>query len=237
MPPDPFAHRYVRLRLLGRGGFGVVYRAWDTEMDRDIALKLLNPDFASDPDWRRRFRFEATAASKLNHPNVTIVFDRGEYQDSPFIVMELIEGDTLAKIIEDHVPLTDPERLFLLEQLCDGLHYAHKQNPPIVHRDIKPVNLIVREEHEGNHTVRTLKILDFGIAKIVNAGQTATGGMMFTPSYVSPEQVRGEEVDARSDMFSVGAVAYVLLGQVRALTFTSMNPFSLLEVIKHKIVM
>ncbi|MBA2257905.1 MAG: protein kinase, partial [Acidobacteria bacterium] len=231
------AHRYVRLRLLGRGGFGVVYRAWDTEMDRDVALKLLNPDFASDPDWRRRFRFEATAASTLNHPNVTIVFDRGEYQDQPFIVMELVDGETLAKVIDDQVPLTDPERLFLLEQLCDGLQYAHKQKPPIVHRDIKPVNLIVREEHEGGHIVRTLKILDFGIAKAVNAGQTATGGMMFTPSYVSPEQIRGEEIDARSDMFAVGAVAYELLSHQRAFPITSKNPFTLLEEVKQKIVM
>ena len=153
-PPDPFADRYTKLRLVGRGGFGVVYRAWDTEMERDIALKLLNPELAVDEDWRKRFRQEATAASKLNHPNITIVFDRGDYQSQPFIVMEFVEGEPLSKIIEHQIPLSDPERLFLIEQLCDGLHYAHQRG--IVHRDVKPVNLIVREDHDGTALIRTL---------------------------------------------------------------------------------
>ena len=234
MPPDPFAQRYTKLRLVGRGGFGAVYRASDIEMEREIALKLLNPDLAADADWRRRFRQEATAASKLNHPNITIVFDRGEFEGQPFIVMEFVEGDTLSKVIEQGVVLSDYERIVLLEQLCDGLHYAHQRD--IVHRDIKPVNLIVREDDDGTHRVRTLKILDFGIAKVVNSGQTATGGMMFTPSYVSPEQVLGEEVDRRSDIFAVGAVAYELLAGEKAFPITSKNPFAVLEEIKRKIV-
>jgi serine/threonine-protein kinase len=115
--PDPFADRYTNLRFVGRGGFGVVYRAWDLEMERDIALKLLNPELAADDDWRKRFRQEATAASKFTHPNITIVFDRGEYQSQPFIVMELVEGEPCSRVIEQRVPLTDPERLFLIEQL------------------------------------------------------------------------------------------------------------------------
>ncbi len=234
-PPDPFANRYNDLRLVGRGGFGEVYRAWDTDLDREVALKLLNSELATDPDWRKRFRLEATAASKLNHPNITIVHDRGEYQGQPFIVMEFVQGEPLSKIIEHRTPLTDPERLFLIEQLCDGLHYAHQRN--IVHRDVKPVNLVVREEHDGTHIVRTLKILDFGIAKIVNAGQTATGGqLMFTPSYVSPEQIRGLEVDRRSDMFAVGAVAYQLLVGTKAFVIRTTNPFSFLEEVKQRIV-
>ncbi|MBA2259127.1 MAG: serine/threonine protein kinase, partial [Acidobacteria bacterium] len=233
-PSDPFADRYTKLRLVGRGGFGVVYRAWDTEMERDIALKLLNPDLAADADWRKRFRQEATAASKLNHPNITIVFDRGEYESQPFIVMEFVEGEPLSKVIEQRLSLSDPERLFLIEQLCDGLHYAHQRH--IVHRDVKPVNLVVREDHDGTALVRTLKILDFGIAKVVNTGQTSTGGMMFTPSYVSPEQIRGDEVDRRSDMFAVGAVAYELLVFKKAFDITSKNPFTFLEEVKQKIV-
>ena len=233
-PPDPFANRYNNLRLVGRGGFGVVYRAWDTDLDREVAIKLLNPELASDPDWRKRFRQEATAASKLNHPNITIVYDRGEFQSQQFIVMEFVEGEPLSKIIEHRTPLTDPERLFLIEQLCDGLHYAHQRN--VVHRDIKPVNLVIREEHDGIHMVRTLKILDFGIAKIVNAGQTATGGqLMFTPNYVSPEQIRGLEVDRRSDIFAVGAVAYELLVQTKAFVIRTTNPFTFLEDVKQKI--
>ncbi len=234
-PPDPFAHRYNSLRLVGRGGIGAVYRAWDTGLDREVALKLLNANLATDPDWRRRFKQEATAASKLNHQNITIVHDRGEYEGRPFIVMEFVEGEPLSKIIEHQVSLTDPERLFLIEQLCDGLHYAHQRN--IVHRDIKPVNLMVREEHDGTHMVRTLKILDFGVAKIVNAGQTATGGqLMFTPNYVSPEQIRGLEVDRRSDIFAVGAVAYELLVFQKAFTIRTTNPFAFLEEVKLRIV-
>ncbi len=234
-PPDPFAHRYNSLRLVGRGGIGAVYRAWDTELDREVALKLLNANLATDPDWRRRFKQEATAASKFNHQNITIVHDRGEYEGQPFIVMEFVEGEPLSKIIEHQVSLTDPERLFLIEQLCDGLHYAHQRN--IVHRDIKPVNLVVREEHDGTHMVRTLKILDFGVAKIVNAGQTATGGqLMFTANYVSPEQIQGLEVDRRSDIFAVGAVAYELLVFQKAFIFRTTNPFAFLEEVKLRIV-
>ena len=120
--------------------------------------------------------------------------------------MEFVEGETLARVIKNGAPFSDTERLKLLEQLCAGLNYAHKRG--IVHRDIKPVNLMVREDQDA-YEARTLKILDFGIAKVVNSGQTGTGGLgAFTPSYVSPEQVRGEEVDKRSDIFAVGAVAY-----------------------------
>ena len=238
---DQFANRYVNLRLLGRGGFGEVYRAWDPQMERDVAIKVLNPSLADDADWRKRFRLERLAVSKLdNPPNITIVYDGydgGGPGDPAYIVMELVKGDTLAKIIENRVPLTDVERLGLLEQLCEGLHCAHEQTPPIIHRDIKPVNLMVREESAEGYAIRTLKILDFGIAKVVNTGQTSTGGMMFTPSYVSPEQVKGEEVDARSDMFAVGAVAYELLSHQRAFNILSKNPFTLLEEVKQKIVL
>src|SRR4051812_48400898 len=141
MPTEPFAQRYTRLQFLGRGGFGEVYRAWDTELEREVAIKLLKSDFTSDPHWRKRFKLEATAASKLNHPNITIVFDRGEFEKQLFIVMEFVEGEPLSKIIERRAPLNDPERLLLLEQLCDGLHYAHQRH--VVHRDVKPVNLMV----------------------------------------------------------------------------------------------
>ena len=218
---------------MGRGGFGVVYRAWDLELEREIALKLLNPDLAVDGDWKRRFRQEATAASKFSHPNITVVFDRGECQSQPYIVMELVEGEPLSRLIEQRVPLTDPERLFLIEQLCDGLHYAHQRH--IIHRDIKPVNLVVHEDNDGTQVVRTLKILDFGIAKSVNTGQTSTGHMMFTPNYVSPEQILGDEVDGRADMFAVGCVAYELLTFEKAFAITSTNPFSLLDEVKRKI--
>ena len=233
-PVEPFADRYTQLRLVGRGGFGTVYRAWDPVLDRDVALKLLNADFAADSEWRKRFRKEAIAASKFHHPNITIVFDQGDYRDQPFIVMEFIEGEPLSRIIERRVPLSDSERILLLEQLCDGLHYAHQRN--IIHRDVKPVNLIVREEHHARRLVRTLKILDFGIAKIVDSAQTATGAMAFSPGYVSPEQIRGEGVDRRSDMFAVGAVAYELLVLKKAFDITSTDHFKMLNEMKRKMV-
>jgi eukaryotic-like serine/threonine-protein kinase len=236
--PDPFAGRFSKPRLIGTGGFGTVYRAFDTELERDVALKFLKRDLASDPDLRKRFRQEATAVSRLSHPNITIVFDRGEFDGEPYIVMEFVEGETLARIIERRQPLGIAERLFLLEQLCDGLHFAHQRN--VVHRDVKPVNLIVREEHSDEQldpsVVRTLKILDFGIARVASAAPTVTGRFMFSPSYVSPEQVRGRETDRRSDLFAVGAVAYELLSHRKAFPIVSTNAFHLLEEVKRKIV-
>jgi serine/threonine protein kinase len=231
MPAD-FDVRYTNLQRIGKGGFGVVYRAHDARLDRDVAIKLLNPEFAADPAWRKRFRQEATAASRLNHPNITIVFDRNDDENQLYIVMEFVEGRPLSSFIQERIPLTDLERLQLIEQLCDGLQYAHQRQ--IVHRDIKPVNLMVRDEPDG---ARTLKILDFGIAKIANAGQTITGGQLLcTPNYVAPEQIRGVESDHRSDIFAVGAVAYELLVLEKAFVIGSSNPYALLEEMRRKIV-
>src|SRR5580765_271295 len=223
--------RYKNLQLVGRGGFGVVYRAHDVRLDRDVAIKFLNPDLASDPTWRNRFRQEATAASQLNHPNITIVFDRNDDEHQSYIVMEFVDGKPLSKIIEEGTSLTVPERLLLLEQLCAGLLYAHQRQ--IVHRDIKPVNLMVREEHDGTHMVRTLKILDFGIAKMVNTSQTMTAGpFAFTANYVSPEQVLGFDADQRSDIFAVGAVAYELIVLRKAFNINAKNTFQILDEVR-----
>ena len=230
LPPEPFADRYTDLHLLGRGGFGDVYRAWDTQMERQVALKLLKRDLALDADWRRRFRQEATR--NLLHQNITINFDIGDYQDQPFIVMELVEGDPLSRIIERRIPFTDVERLSLIEQLCDGLHYAHTQQ--VIHRDIKPANLMVCEKQQGDRLVRTLKILDFGIAKVVSTEETSTNSFMFSPPYVSPEQVRGEPADEHSDMFAVGTVAYELLCYQKAFDIKSRNLFEILNEVRRK---
>ena len=231
LPPD-FDVRYTKLQWLGKGGFGVVYRAYDARLDRDVAIKLLNPEFAADPLWRQRFRQEATAASRLNHPNITIVYDRSEEGNQLYIVMEFVEGKPLSTFIRDRIPLTDPERLLLLEQLCDGLQFAHQRQ--IIHRDIKPENLIIRDEPDGS---RTLKILDFGIAKMVNANQTKSDGQLLcTPSYVSPELIRNDPVDHRSDIFAVGAVAYELLVLEKTFVFSATSVYGLLDEMRHKIV-
>ena len=229
-PPEPFADRYTELRLLGRGGFGDVYRAWDTQMERAVALKLLKRDLGLDADWRKRFRQEATR--NLLHPNITINFDIGEYQRQLFIVMELVEGEPLSRLIDWRAPLSDPERLSLIEQLCDGVHYAHTQK--VVHRDIKPANLMVCEKEHDERIVRTLKILDFGIAKVVSTEETSAGSFMFSPPYVSPEQVRGEPATERSDMFAVGAVAYELLSYQKAFDIKSKSLFEILIEVQRK---
>ena len=235
MPQDPFAGRYSNLRFVGRGAFGVVYCAYDSKLRRDVALKLLNADLANDPEWRTRFEQEATSASVLAHRNITVIFNQGVYEDQPYIEMEFVEGCPLSTIIAQKAPLSDPERLDLIEQLCDGLYYAHRRG--IVHRDIKPVNLVVREEEEGSHVTRTLKILDFGIAKVINAAGTLTSGqLLFTPGYVSPERIRGEEAGPRSDMFAVGAVAYELLAYRKAFEIKSKSQFDLFDEVKRKIV-
>ena len=229
--PD-FDARYTNLQWLGKGGFGVVYRAYDARLDRDVAIKLLNPEFAADPLWRQRFRQEATAASRLSHPNITIVFDRSEEGNQLYIVMEFVEGKPLSSFIQDRIPLTDPERLLLLEQLCDGLQFAHQRQ--IVHRDIKPANLMVRDEPDGS---RTLKILDFGIAKMVDANQTKSDGQLLcTPNYVSPELIRNDQIDHRSDIFAVGAVAYELLVLEKTFNFSATSVYGLLDEMRQKIV-
>jgi hypothetical protein len=227
--------RYTNLRRIGRGGFGDVYRAHDGKLHRDVAIKFLKPELASDPTWRRRFRQEATAAGQLNHINITIIFELNDDEHEPYIVMEFVDGKPLSTIIDERTTLTDPERLQLLEQLCAGLQYAHQRQ--IVHRDIKPVNLMVHEEHDGTQVVRTLKILDFGIAKMVNTTHTMTAGpFAFTPNYVSPEQILGFDADLRSDIFAVGAVAYELIVLRKAFEIKAKNQFQILEEVKRKIV-
>jgi hypothetical protein len=227
--------RYTNLRRVGRGGFGDVYRAYDGKLHRDVAIKFLKPELASDPTWRRRFRQEATAAGQLNHINITIIFELNDDEHEPYIVMEFVDGKPLSTIIDERTTLTDPERLQLLEQLCAGLQYAHQRQ--IVHRDIKPVNLMVHEEHDGTQVVRTLKILDFGIAKMVNTTHTMTAGpFAFTPNYVSPEQILGFDADHRSDIFAVGAVAYELIVLRKAFEIKAKNQFQILEEVKRKIV-
>jgi serine/threonine-protein kinase len=232
--PDPFAGRYSKPQLIGAGGFGYVYRAFDLELEREVALKFLKREFAGDAEFRKRFRREAAAASRLAHPNITVIFDRGDFEGEPYLVMEFVEGDLLSRLIERQASLSLGDRLGLVEQLCDGLHYAHEHG--VVHRDIKPVNLIVREDRGHRTPRRTLKILDFGVARLVSATHTTTAGFMFSPNYISPERVLGQPGDERSDMFAVGAVAYELLAQRKAFDITATDPFGLLEEVSRKIV-
>lgn len=197
---------YKILEQIGAGGMGVVYRAHDDRLDRDVALKVLAPDLAGDQEFIARFRREARTLSKLNHPNVATVHDFDTEVDTSFIVMELIRGTSLVDKIRNG-PLSERDLVRLALQLLDGLCAAHSEG--IIHRDLKPGNL--RETLDGR-----LKILDFGLARTLDTDLEATtsvattSGMVGTLPYMAPEQLRGETVDVRTDIYSVGVVLYEL---------------------------
>jgi len=202
--------------LLGAGGMGEVYRAHDTRLDRPVAIKLLSRQVVAEPDRLRRFHAEARAASSLNHPNILVIHDFGDVDARPFIVSEFVEGDTLRRRLEPGpVPLR--EALAIAIQIAGALAAAHQRG--LVHRDIKPENVIVRPDGY-------VKVLDFGLAKLlappVEDGRTtfhtASGIVMGTPHYMSPEQAEGREVDGRSDLFSLGVVVYELVTGTRPFT-------------------
>jgi serine/threonine-protein kinase len=201
------SHYRVEARL-GSGGMGVVYRATDLKLGRAVAIKLLSRQFAASGDAKARFLREARAASALDHPNIGAIYELGEQDGELFIAMALYEGETLKQRLEKG-PLTVPEAVDALRQVALGLEAAHRA--AIVHRDIKPANVLIT-------TDGTIKILDFGLAKLVSDSQAQTmtkaGQAMGTLLYMSPEQLRGEPVDERSDLWSLGVVAYEVLARV-----------------------
>jgi eukaryotic-like serine/threonine-protein kinase len=203
--------RYQVVERIGRGAMGVVYRAHDSAMGRDVALKVLTADLEDDPDIRTRFHREAQAAASLSHPNIITIFDVGEDAERFYIVMELLRGLTLREFLKQP-DASLPRKLDLMSQLCAGLGSAHSAS--IYHRDIKPGNIFVRADG-------ILKILDFGVARLASSSMTAAGFIVGTPDYMSPEQARGENIDGRSDIFSLGGVLYFML--------TGRKPFPALE--------
>lgn len=203
---DPAAlGRYEIRGTLGKGAMGVVYKGYDPTIDRYVALKTIRKDLVDSDvvkQYMDRFRNEARAAGRLHHPNIVGVYEFGEDETAAFIAMEFVDGAGLRDHLHRRDAIDFAQLVHLFNQLLDGLDFAHKRG--VVHRDVKPSNLIVTEQGE-------LKIADFGIARIDSSSLTMAGMVIGTPSYMSPEQCRGLEVDARSDLFSTGVVLYELL--------------------------
>ena len=207
---QPEIGRYRILGELGRGAMGTVYKAIDPRIERTIALKVVNLDALSTDaleDVKQRFYREAKAAGRLNHPNIVTVFDVGEEQDLAYIAMDLIDGISLQKRLAQAQKVEVAEVCEWLAQAADALDYAHANG--VIHRDIKPANLLL-DEHSGH-----LKISDFGVARMIGSEQTGTGIILGSPTYMSPEQIRGEPLTAQTDIYSLGVTLYrALAGQL-----------------------
>jgi serine/threonine protein kinase len=201
--------RYHVEALIGRGGMAAVYRARDSRLQRDVALKLLYPQYGDDPLLVERFKREAITAAGLEHPAIVPIYDIGEQDGFVFIAMKLLPGRSLADLLRERATLPLPELLAVLAPLAAALDYAHSRG--VVHRDIKPANiLLINDEQHGQPTAApSVMLSDFGIAKVLDApGMTTTGALIGTPEYMAPEQIGNRPVDGRSDVYSLGLLAY-----------------------------
>jgi serine/threonine protein kinase len=201
--------KYNIVGKIGKGAMGEVYKGHDPVLNRYVAIKIIAETLGTDADLVERFKREARNAAQLNHPNIVTIFDFVEEEGHLYMVMELLEGQDLKELIKSGAPVTVEQILSIMEQIADGLGFAHSKG--IIHRDLKPANIHVSKNGQ-------VKILDFGLVHEASSDMTKTGQVMGTPNYMSPEQVQGLKVDPRSDIFSLGAVFYELL--------TRKKPFS-----------
>ena len=206
--PRLLSERYELGEVLGYGGMSEVHRGLDTRLGRDVAIKVLRADLARDPQFQMRFRREAQNAAALNHPAIVAVYDTGEVDGDfgplPYIVMEYVDGQTLREIVKTTGPMTQQHVLDVMADVCAALDFSHRHQ--IIHRDVKPANIMINR-------AGAVKVMDFGIARALGEGQnvTQTAAVIGTAQYLSPEQARGEAVDARSDVYAAGCVLYELL--------------------------
>ncbi|MDQ3065608.1 MAG: protein kinase [Actinomycetota bacterium] len=195
--------RYELKEMVGSGGMSSVYCAFDTLLERNVALKILHAQFGEDEDYVERFRREARAVAQLSHPNIVTVIDRGEEDGKQFIVFELIDGENLKEFVERGGPLPVRRAVELGLEIARALSFAHAQG--LIHRDVKPQNVLLSGDGSA-------KVTDFGIVRSLDAvGHTETGTVLGTSHYIAPEQARGERVDAQTDVYSYGVVLYELL--------------------------
>ena len=194
--------KYKILEKIGEGAMGEVYKAHDPVLNRFVAIKTISAELGADDTLRKRFEREAQSAARLNHPNIITVFDYGEEQGKIYMAMELLDGSDMKQAIARRAPLSLDEKLSIVDQIAEGLAFAHAHD--IVHRDLKPANVHLLSNGQA-------KIMDFGLARLGGSEMTRVGMVMGTPHYMSPEQVRGERADARSDVFALGCVFYELL--------------------------
>ncbi|WP_181781526.1 Stk1 family PASTA domain-containing Ser/Thr kinase [Pseudonocardia pini] len=206
--PKLLSERYQLGDTLGYGGMSEVHRGMDTRLGRDVAIKVLRADLARDPQFQLRFRREAQNAAALNHPAIVAVYDTGETQSEfgplPYIVMEFVDGQTLREIVKTTGPMSQQRVIEVMADVCAALDFSHRHN--IIHRDVKPANIMITRNG-------AVKVMDFGIARALGEGQnvTQTAAVIGTAQYLSPEQARGEQVDARSDVYAAGCVLFELL--------------------------
>ena len=217
-----YGNRYRLVDRIAIGGMGEVWRAHDEVILRDVAIKILKPEFMGDPGFLERFRVEARHAARVDHVGIADVYDYGEGSGSAYLVMEIVAGDSLARIIEKRIRLTEVEVLSIIEQTAKALHAAHEDG--LVHRDIKPGNLLITPAGK-------VKITDFGIARVADqVALTATGQVMGTVQYLAPEQATGKPATPSTDIYSLGIVAYEALTGRRPFTGESQMVIAMAQI-------